>query len=103
MFIQRKPKPLGTEFKCFVDSVLLVLLHLELQEGKVRMSQKSHFQTLGATASCVLRAVDAGKEFDTQCVTSEQSQIDEQNSTYSSQTTTQTQSTQDTEFKTQTI
>ena len=103
LFIQRKPKPLGTEFKCFVDSVLLVLLHLEIQEGKVRMSKKSHFQTLGATASCVLRAVDAGNEFDTQCVIPEQSQIDEQSTTYSSQTTTQTQSTQDTEFETQTI
>ena len=69
-FIQRKPKPLGTEFKYFIDSVLSVLLHLEVQEGKVRMSHKSHFKTLGATASCVLRAVDAGKEFDTQSVTS---------------------------------
>ena len=58
---------------------------------------------MGATASCVLRVVDAGKEFDTQCVTSEQPQIDEQTSTYSSQTPTQTQSTQDTEFETQTI
>ena len=61
--VLRKPRWIGTEFKCFVDSVLRVMLYIEIQEGKVRMSKKGHFRQLGATASCVMRAVDAGKKF----------------------------------------
>ena len=64
-FIQRKPKPLGSEFKSFTDGVLKVMLHMELQEGKIRMAKKAHFRNLGATASCVMRAVDAGRKFST--------------------------------------
>ena len=58
-YVYCKPKPLGTEFKCFVDSVLKVMLYVEVQERKVCMSKKSHFSSLG----CVMQAVDAGKEF----------------------------------------
>ena len=53
-YVSRKPKPMGTEFKCFIDSVLNIMLHIELQEGKVCMSDKNHFKELGAAASCVL-------------------------------------------------
>ena len=31
-FIMRKPKPLGTEFKCIVDAETGVMKHLEIQE-----------------------------------------------------------------------
>ena len=40
-YVQRKPEPLGTELKCFVDAVLMVMLFVEIQEGRVRMSKKS--------------------------------------------------------------
>ena len=62
-YISRKPKPLGTEFKCFVDEITKVMLYLEVQEEKVRMSKKPHFTKLGSTASCVMRSVDAGNKF----------------------------------------
>ena len=39
------------------------MLFVEIQEGRVRMSKKAYFDTLGATASCVMRAVDAGIKF----------------------------------------
>ena len=63
MYVSCNPKPLGTEFKCFVDALLNSMLYIEIQEGKVRMSKKDHFSELGATASCVLWAIDAGKKF----------------------------------------
>ena len=62
-YVQRKPKPLGTEFKCFVDAITKIMLYIEVQEGKVRMSSKPHFANLGATASCVMRCVNAGNQF----------------------------------------
>ena len=40
-YVARKPEPLGTEFKNIVDGVTGVLLWLEIQEGKQRMSTKS--------------------------------------------------------------
>ena len=52
--IQQKLKPLSTKFKCFVDLVLSVMLYLELQEGKMCMSNKSHLKQFGATASCII-------------------------------------------------
>ena len=62
-FIKRKPKPLGTEFKVFVDSITNVMCWLEIQEGKKRMKRKPYFRRLGATASCVRRSVQAGNKF----------------------------------------
>ena len=41
MYIQRKPEPLGSELKCFVDDVLKVMLFFEIQEGRVCMSKRS--------------------------------------------------------------
>ena len=49
--------------KCFTDAVLNVMLYLEVQEGRVRMAKKDYFRSLGATASCVMRAVEYGKNF----------------------------------------
>ena len=39
------------------------MLYVELQYVKVQMFKKPHFSSIGATASCVMWAVDAGKEF----------------------------------------
>ena len=39
-YVQHKPKPLETKFKCFVDSIMKIMLYIEVQEGKVRMSKK---------------------------------------------------------------
>ena len=47
----------------FVDAVIKITLFIETQEGKVCMDKKDYFDTLGATASCVMQAVDAGQQF----------------------------------------
>lgn len=58
-FIQRKPEPLGTEFKTVACGKLGVMLYLEIQRGKTEMPKRSrYFTTLGATASCTKRLVE---------------------------------------------
>lgn len=54
-FIKRKPRPLGTEFKCAADGPSGVMLWLEIQEGKARMKGKALVGTLGANAACAMR------------------------------------------------
>ncbi len=54
-YILRKPEPLGTEFKCVVCPITKVMIHLEIQRGKVGMSSQPHNKTLGATAGCAVR------------------------------------------------
>jgi hypothetical protein len=39
-FIQRKPRPLGTEFKSAADAVTGVMLWLEIQQGKAAMQKR---------------------------------------------------------------
>lgn len=39
-FVERKPKKLGTEFKCVADGVHGAMLFLEIQEGKDAMARK---------------------------------------------------------------
>ena len=39
-FIERKPEPLGTEFKVAADFSIGILLHLEVMEGGAAMSKK---------------------------------------------------------------
>jgi len=41
-YMKRKPEPLGAEFKIIVDGMTGAMLWLEIQEGKVRMSNKEH-------------------------------------------------------------
>ena len=41
-FIMRKPKPLGTEFKCVADGSTGIMLFLEIQEGKERMANRKY-------------------------------------------------------------
>ena len=57
--MNRKPEPLGSEFKDIVDGVSGEMVWLELQEGKNRMATKPWQDRLGATAACVLRGVIA--------------------------------------------
>ena len=52
-FIQRKPVPLGTEFKCLVCPVTCVLNYVEIQRGKEGMKKVPYYKELGAGASCV--------------------------------------------------
>eukprot|EP00951_Prasinocladus_malaysianus_P014339 scaffold108899_cov15-Prasinocladus_malaysianus.AAC.1 len=61
-FIQRKPKPLGTEFKTSCDGHTGVMLHLEIQEGKDPMRLKPHSQELGVTSACSLRVAQGGTQ-----------------------------------------
>ncbi len=53
--INRKPEPLGTEFKDIGCAVLGVLLVLEIQRGKEGMKSMTYNSTIGATAGCTLR------------------------------------------------
>ena len=39
-FVARKPKPLGTEFKCIADGEKGIMLGLEVCEGKEAMQNK---------------------------------------------------------------
>ena len=55
-FIMRKPKPLGTEFKCVADGSTGIMLFLELQEGKERMGTRQYTkETRSKIAGCSLR------------------------------------------------
>ena len=55
-FIMRKPKPLGTEFKCVADGSTGIMLFLELQEGKERMGTRAYVKETGSKiAACGLR------------------------------------------------
>lgn len=54
-FIKRKPRPLGTEFKCAADGASGVMLWLEIQEGKAKMKGKALVGSLGANAACAMR------------------------------------------------
>ena len=52
----RKPKPLGTEFKCVADGSTGIMLFLELQEGKERMGTRQYIkETRSKIAGCGLR------------------------------------------------
>ena len=57
-FVMRKPKPIGTEFKCVCDADTGVMIHLEIQEGKDAMRDKPFSRDLGGTAACVKRMCD---------------------------------------------
>jgi hypothetical protein len=58
-FIKRKPKPLGTEFKNMVcGATRIMLIALEIQEGKFPMREKAHRDQLGVTAACTTRLME---------------------------------------------
>ena len=61
-FILRKPEDLGTELKAVAStSCNGPMIHLEVQEGKEGMRNKSFFATHGITTACVLRMAKATK------------------------------------------
>jgi hypothetical protein len=60
-FIERKPKPMGTEFKTACDSETCVMTFMEIQEGKERMQRARHAQLPGVTAACTLRLTKSCK------------------------------------------
>ena len=57
-FIQRKPEPLGTEFKVAACSQHRVFLHLEIQRGKDDMKDAKYTSSLGAQSACAIRLLE---------------------------------------------
>jgi hypothetical protein len=53
--VPRKPEDLGCELKTACDGTSGVMMHVETQEGKLRMARKQWHQECGATTSCTLR------------------------------------------------
>jgi hypothetical protein len=58
-YIQRKPRPLGTEMKCVADAVTGMMVHLEIQEGRDAMRKARLSAEQGVTAACTVRLADA--------------------------------------------
>ena len=54
-FVKRKPKPMGTEFKCAADGRHGLMLFLEIQEGKDAMRRAPFRNEMGAGAACAMR------------------------------------------------
>ena len=54
-FVQRQPKPMGTEFKCAADGRYGLMLFLEIQEGKIAMRRAPFRNEMGAGAACAMR------------------------------------------------
>ena len=57
--IMRKPEPLGTEFKVCADTVTHVILHLEIQKGRIPMQDEKYARSKKATTACVLRLAES--------------------------------------------
>ena len=53
--ITRKPEGVGAEFKSVADPHSGILMHLEIQEGKMPMRLKEYYAEYGAGAACTLR------------------------------------------------
>ena len=59
-FIDRKPKPMGTEFKCVADGHHGLMLYLEIQEGAAAMALKRYRDEVApASATGVRMALGA--------------------------------------------
>lgn len=56
-FINRKPEPLGTEFKVVACGKTGILIHLELQRGKAAMREAEFASNLLKTAACTARLI----------------------------------------------
>jgi hypothetical protein len=54
----RKPEDLGCELKTLCDGTSGVMMHVEIQEGKVRMNRKKWHQQCGAATACTLRCLE---------------------------------------------
>ena len=51
-YIQRKPEPLGTEFKVVADTATGLMIHLEIQKGKGPMATAEFTNVHKATTAC---------------------------------------------------
>ena len=58
-FINRKPEPLGSEFKATCGTKVGNILKLEVQRGKVGMVNAKYNKKYGATTGCTLRLTEA--------------------------------------------
>ena len=54
-FIDRKPKPMGTEFKCVCDGLHGLMLFLEIQEGADAMAHKKYRDVAAPLAATGMR------------------------------------------------
>ena len=57
-YVQRKPKPLGIEFKTVCEAMMGVMIYMEIQRGKDAMRLMPYFADVGATTACTLQMVD---------------------------------------------
>jgi hypothetical protein len=57
-FVERKPKKLGTEFKCVADGGSGVMRFLEIQEGREAMALKRHRADFPAATAQAMRLVE---------------------------------------------
>ncbi len=57
-FIERKPKPLGSEFKSVCEGYFGMCMYIVLQKGKVRMRRKKWCEQYKATTACTVRLID---------------------------------------------
>ena len=53
--IIRKPEPLGTELKTMCEGTFGIVIHLEIQKGKIKMARKKFVTEYGATTGCTVR------------------------------------------------
>jgi hypothetical protein len=58
-YVQRKPRPLGTEWKCICDGDTGLMLYLEVQEGRDPMRKARFSAEQGCTAACTMRLCEA--------------------------------------------
>ena len=58
-YVLRKLRPLGSEFKCVSCGATGMMLHLELQRGKIGMQNSMYQKSLGATTACTVRMASA--------------------------------------------
>ena len=57
--IDRKPKPIGMEFKCVADGLTGMMLHLEIARGEKEMGGARYVDTCKkASTACCLRLTD---------------------------------------------
>ena len=55
--IKRKPRPIGNEIKDLSDASSMIVVHMELYEGKGPMASKEYVPEFGATCATTLRLV----------------------------------------------
>jgi hypothetical protein len=57
-WIERKPKPFGSELKSVCEGTFGICMYIELQKGKIRMARKKWCTKYKATTACTVRLVD---------------------------------------------